>query len=113
MLELLNFILWVLLICFIIATVIEIWKVLDGFSDRKFMWLLLLIITIILSAAVFYSQVNISIIEARATVETFEEVKQKKQELGDTYILEPEILTKYKNALETIEKYKKLGLVKE
>lgn len=110
MIELVNGILWVVVAILFVASILFIWLKIEGWEDEKsYRWLITPILCIIFIAVLYYTSVKVNIIEAESTIKSFQDVKQRKEELGDNYILEPSILTDYSKAIQTLEKYKKLG----
>ena len=117
MLEFLNAILWVVAFLGLVAVILTFWFIfVESYNDKTFTFVLPFIISMIIflgtSYGVFRTQVKIGIIEAESQIESFELVKKQKEELGDSYIIEPTMLTNYNKALSTLNKYKRLGLYK-
>jgi len=118
MLEFLNAILWVVAFLGLVAVILTFWFIfVESYNDKTFTFVLPFIISIIIflgtSYGAFRTQVKIGIIEAESQIESFELVKKQKEELGDSYIIEPTMLTNYDKALSTLNKYKRLGLYKD
>ncbi len=115
MLEIINIILWIALALMFIYTVFTIWfERFENYGDKVNYAKIIIcsLIVVALICGTYYTQAHISIIEAQAAVKSFEEVKSKKEELGDSYIIEPSVLKDYNRALQTIDKYKSLGVIK-
>lgn len=115
MLEIVNIILWVFLVIMFIYTILTVWfEKIENYGDKVNYTKIIIcsLITVALVCGTYYTQAHISIIEAQAAIKSFEEVKSKKEELGDSYIIEPSILKDYNRALQTIDKFKSLGVIK-
>ena len=115
MLEIVNIVLWILLVLMFIYTAFIVWFERFENYENKVNYKKIAICIIILVALIsgtYYTQAHISIIEAQAAIKSFEEVKSKKSELGDSYIIEPSVLKDYNKALQTIDKFKSLGVIK-
>lgn len=119
MLEFINAVLWILTFLALCATVLIFWfEIVEAYSDdiTYKSWLkviLIFAISIGLCYGVFVTSIKLNIINAQATIEAFELVKEQKNQLGDSYIIEPTMLTKYNDAVATLNKYEKLGLYKK
>lgn len=119
MLEFINVVLGILTFLALCATVLIFWfEIVEAYSDDITWksWLKVIsifAISIGLCYGTFVTSIKLNIINAQATIEAFELVKEQKNQLGDSYIIEPTMLTKYNDAVATLNKYEKLGLYKK